>query len=263
MDNDERRRELGDFLRNRRARLTPTEMGLAAGSRRRTPGLRREEVAQLADIGLTWYTWLEQGREIGVSAQALERLSKALRLDTSERTHLFLLARQGAPVNAAPVDESVPDGLHLLLEHMQGCPAWVLGKHWDVLAWNAEAEHIFGDWTQREGRDRNFVWYLFNNPEARRLFPEWEETSQRIMAQFRADTGALLGDPPLAELLDCLKTVSPEFASWWTRHDICGKLLARVRIVHPERGIQDYETATLHLGADPHRKIIAFAPHRQ
>jgi transcriptional regulator with XRE-family HTH domain len=261
---DERRQELGAFLKSRRARIQPADAGLPPGTRRRKPGLRREEVAQLADVGLTWYTWLEQGREITVSAQVLERLAHTLRLDNGERAHLFLLARQEVPLVPAPLDESVPDGLRALIDAMPDGPALILGRRWDVLAWNAASVPLFGDWQTRAREvgpcERNFVWHLFAHDEGRRLFADWRTAAQRLTAQFRADAGCLLGDPRLTYLLECLRGVSREFNDLWTRHDICGEPLARVTLLHPDHGPRDYESATLQIVTEPHRRVLTFSP---
>ena len=262
---NERRQELGDFLRSRRMRIQPDQVGLTAGKRRRTPGLRREELARLADVGLTWYTWLEQGRDITVSAQVLDRLSDALRLDNGERVHLHLLARQETPILLSPPDDSVPEGLRVLLDALPNSPALLLSRHWDVLAWNAASLPYFGDWQERAATvgacERNFIWHLFCSGRAgREVFADWSTTAQRFLAHFRADTGCLIGDAHLSELLGCVREASPEFREWWTRHDICGKALARVTLNQPEHGPREYHTATLQVCAEPHRRLLTFAP---
>src|SRR5260221_7739995 len=143
MQEQERRQALADFLQKRRAQLSPTEVGLPPGVRRRTAGLRREEVAQLANIGISWYVSLEQGRDVHPSASVLESLAQALRLTLNERRHLFLLAGQSLPAHAVPVEEQVSPVLHRLLDDLNPTPAYVLGHRWDYLAWNTAAESVF------------------------------------------------------------------------------------------------------------------------
>ena len=151
----QRLQELGDFLRTRRARLAPEDVGLPRGGRRRAPGLRRTEVAQLAGVSVDWYTWLEQGRPITVSTQVLESLVSALRLNAQERAHLFLLAHQQPPPARVMEPETVSPTLQRFLDHQGLSPAFVLGRRWDVVAWNEAACVVFGDFRQMTTRERN------------------------------------------------------------------------------------------------------------
>src|SRR5919109_552367 len=160
---EHRLQELGDFLRTRRARLTPEDVGLPRGSRRRAPGLRRAEVAQLAGVSVDWYTWLEQGRPITVSTQVLESLVQALHLNANEREHLFFLAHQQPPPARAMELETVSPTLQHFLDHQGFSPAFVLGRRWDVVAWNEAARVVFGDYGQMTSRERNAVWRLFTS----------------------------------------------------------------------------------------------------
>src|SRR5258707_13973429 len=153
----QRLQELGDFLRSRRARLAPEDIGLPRGSRRRAPGLRRAEVAQLSGVSVDWYTWLEQGRPISVSTQVLESLVQALHLHAQEREHLFLLAHQQPPPERAMEPETVSPTLQRFLDHQGLSPAFVLGRRWDVVAWNEAARVVFGDFPQMTTHERNAV----------------------------------------------------------------------------------------------------------
>ena len=163
----ERRSELTDFLRNRRAQVTPQDVGLPANGRRRTPGLRREEVAQLAGVGLSWYTWLEQGRDIKPSAQVLDALARVLRLDTAERAHLFHLARVELPLPAGDYPREAPPDLAHFVERVAPYPAYLIGPRTDVLAWNAAATAMLGEPTRAPDGRQNLLWWLFTAQELR------------------------------------------------------------------------------------------------
>lgn len=153
-----RLQELGDFLRTRRARCIPEDVGLPRGNRRKTPGLRRAEVAQLVGVSVDWYTWLEQGRSIRPSTQVLERLVQILRLDANERNHLFLLAQQQPPPALLQESESVSPALQRFLDQFGSRPAFVSGRRWDILAWNDAGCAVFGDYRRLTGRERNTIW---------------------------------------------------------------------------------------------------------
>src|SRR5437868_5837754 len=165
MHKSERRQALADFLRQRRARLSPTDVGLPPGFRRRTPGLRREEVAQLANMGTSWYVWLEQGRDVHPSAQVLESLAQALRLTLNERRHLFLLAGQPLPPRAFPLEESASPTLQRVLDDLNPNPAYIMGRRWDYLAWNKAANGLFSISEATSPYTRNLLWRVFTNPE--------------------------------------------------------------------------------------------------
>src|SRR5690349_14790008 len=170
---ERRRGELADFLRRRRASLKPEDVGLPNGGRRRTPGLRREEVAHLAGVGTTWYTWLEQGRDVRASLDVLEALSRALRLTPAERTHLVLLGRGEEPPPCKS-DERVSPTVKRLIQNLGLNPAYVLGRRWDYLAWNDAATTIFGDLGSVPRAARNHVWMHFMDARRRTMFPDWE-----------------------------------------------------------------------------------------
>ncbi|HEY5197959.1 MAG TPA: helix-turn-helix transcriptional regulator, partial [Solirubrobacteraceae bacterium] len=188
---EQRRAELADFLRRRRAGIQPETVGLPSGGRRRTPGLRREEVAQLAGVGATWYTWLEQGRDVRASLDVLEAIARALRLTPAERGHLILLGRgEPAPPCRAPA-ERVSATLRRVVEGLGPNPAFVLGRRWDFLAWNRAACALFG-WDGMPGRGlpvtRNHIWLTFMDPARRDLMLDWERSARTCVAKFRADS---------------------------------------------------------------------------
>src|SRR5438552_13290191 len=183
-----RRREAGVFLRSRRERLTPAEVGFPNGFRRRTPGLRREEVALLAGVGTTWYTWLEQGRDVRASFDVLEALGRALRLSPAERAHLMLLGRGEEPPPSKYGTEGVSASLRRLIENLGTNPAYVLGRRWDYLAWNSAACILLGDLDAIPRAERNHVWLHFMDPARREMFGDWERASRLMVAKFRADS---------------------------------------------------------------------------
>ena len=171
MQERERRQTLADFLRQRRARLSPTDVGLPPGIRRRTPGLRREEVAQLANIGTSWYVWLEQGRNVHPSAPVLESLAQALRLTPNERRHLFLLAGQPIPPPVSPAQESIGPALQQVLDDLNPSPAYVMGRRYDYLGWNKAADALFAISEASSPYARNLVWRLFTSPTSKATTP--------------------------------------------------------------------------------------------
>jgi transcriptional regulator with XRE-family HTH domain len=219
MNDEQRREELATFLRTRRARLSAAALGLSVGSRRRTPGLRREEVAQLAGISTPWYTQLEQGRNIRVSTAVLENLARVLRLSPSERAHLFLLAHHQSPP-MPPYQEAVSPALQMLLDSLTACPAYLVGRRFDLLAWNRAAEVVFGDFRAVPERERNLLWLLFAEPTARQWLEDWESHARYLLQQFRASYVHHVGDPWFLLLIEDLKTRSPEFEQWWTQHEL-------------------------------------------
>jgi transcriptional regulator with XRE-family HTH domain len=254
------REELRAFLASRRARLRPEQVGLPGRGRRRTPGLRREEVAELAGVGLTWYTWLEQGRDIRVSPQVLSSISRALRLEPAEQGHLFRLAGHEPPAEA--VAECVSPLLRRVLECWEPYPALVMGRRRDTLAWNPAHAFVFGDWgLQPEGR-RNTLWGMFMRPELRRLFLDWDREAALMVASFRADAGRELGGPDYQELISELIAASPDFATLWARQDVRGRPEGLKRMQHPELGRIDLEFTTYQVGEQPSLKLILYSPPR-
>ncbi len=249
--------ELGDFLRSRRERLSPKAVGLPLGRRRRTPGLRREEVAELAGIGVDWYVRLEQGRSVSPSVTTVDALARALRLSKVEHGHLRALTRHAD--RRAFVRESVPGALKRLVESLNQ-PAYITGRRWDVLAWNAAADEIFA-FSRLAEEDRNILISVFTKPASRRLFgAAWAEEARRILAQFRTTHDLWAGDPAFRELLDRLRAGSPEFAEWWGRHDIRAAASGEKRMNHPERGLLRFEHASFQANDDPALKLVIYTP---
>ncbi len=261
MDDERRRAELSCFLRARRARLSPLQVGLPAGGRRRTPGLRREELAQLAGVGSTWYTWLEQGRPITVSASVLDNLAAALRLDAVERTHLFILARGEAPATMPPDTEMVEPAVQQILDALGACPAYVANARWDVVAWNAAACRVFTDFTALSPRDRNLLWFMFTHPLSHQLYVDWEGAARHILAFFRASTGRYVGEAWFTALVADLSRESPAFAAWWPRNDVYGTPREAYKEVnHPLVGRLTLQSTPLQIAQAPELCMMVYAP---
>ena len=229
----ERRRELAVFLRSRRERIRPDEVGFAPGGRRRTPGLRREEVAQLAGVGVTWYTWLEQGRDINVSAQVLEAISRTLRLDRLERNHLYTLA--GIALGPAPSEcTALPKSVHRMLAKVSPYPAVVLNTRYDVLAFNDAYCKIVLDMAAVPVEERNMLWLTFVSPEWRCSFVDGESMRFHLVAAYRAALADHLGEPEWQDLTDRLLAKSPEFAQLWERYDVAAPS-TKIKLLDNER----------------------------
>jgi transcriptional regulator with XRE-family HTH domain len=255
-----RRDELADFLRTRRASLQPGEVGLPDGGRRRTPGLRREEVAQLAGVGSTWYTWLEQGRDVKASLEVLEAISRALRLTPAERVHLILLGRgEEAPPCSAPA-ERVSASLRRVIEHLGPNPAFVLGRRWDYLAWNRATTVLFGDLAGIPRAARNHIWLTFMDPARREMFPDWERNARLCVAKFRADSARHIGDPSFEELIHTLRKSSPEFCTCWKRHEVARGGGGRKELRHPVAGTLVFEHAVFGPQETPEQRLVLYTP---
>ena len=259
MNERERRQALADFLRTRRARLAPADVGLPPGLRRRTPGLRREEVAQLAHMGTSWYVWLEQGRDVHPSLQVLECLAQALRLTLNERRHLFLLAGQPLPPHVSPAEESANPALQQVLDDLNPTPAYALGRRWDYLAWNKAADALFAISEASSQYARNLVWRLFTSPTMRER-PNWEQIARSTLAEFRAANARYPGDRSFEELIEDLKQVSPEFCRWWPHHDVRSALDGHKPIEHPVLGHLEFEHITLQVLSEPDVRIAIYTP---
>lgn len=255
-----RRRQSGEFLRSRRGRLTPSNVGLPDGVRRRTPGLRREEVALLAGVGATWYTWLEQGRDVRPSAEVLSALADALRLDAAERRHLFILNDRPPPEPRPTGPERVEQPLLRMLDSFTSQPAHVLGRRWDVLAWNRAAELLFGDYGKLDGDERNIMHIVFVNKAHRRLLVDWDEMAQASLAMFRADSARYVGDPDFERLIGTLKRVSSEFRELWPRQDVLRSLGSHKRIKHPVAGRMTFEYTSFAVTGQADMKLIVYTP---
>lgn len=249
--------ELGSFLRSRRERLQPEMVGLAGARRRRTAGLRREEVAERAGIGVDWYIRLEQGRAVKPSLMTIDALARALMLDKTEHEHLRALS-QSAGRRAFEV-EQVPDAILRMLTALNS-PAYITGRRWDVLAWNKAADQLFA-YSRLAPGDRNTLISMLTNPATRRLFGgAWADEARRMVAEFRATHDFWAGDPAFVDLLTRLQQGCPEFKSWWETHDIRHAKAGTKRIYHPKKGLQEFEYASFQANDDPALKLVIYTP---
>ena len=251
------RNELSRFLKSRRARLAPAAVGIPNGSRRRTPGLRREEVAERAGVGLTWYTWLEQGRDIHVSAQVLEAVGRALQLTAAERAHLFRLGGHAPPV--AEITADISPGLRRILDLWNPFPAHVTGRRRDVLAWNVVSDAIHG-WSKQPEQKRNVLRFMFLVPSVRRLLVEWEREAPLSVAALRAEAGPDLGDSDYRDLIAELVEGSVEFAAMWARQDVRGRQEGITRFRHPVFGRFDLEFTSFNVVEHPSQRLYIYTP---
>jgi transcriptional regulator with XRE-family HTH domain len=250
--------ELGAFLRSRRSRLKPQDLGLPNGLRRRTPGLRREEVAQLAGVGITWYTWLEQGRDIRPSSDVLCSLARVLQLEPDERAHLFRLSGHEPP--AGVMDEAVRPAHRRVLERWEPYPAVIGGKRWDVLAQNRGSKAIWGSYDELPESRRNMMWAFFTLPNRRQITIDWAKEAEKMVATFRAQVAPYLDEPGFQSLLADLRSTSPEFADLWERQDVHGSTVGLKRLQHPELGYLELEHTRYHIEDQPGLFLYLYAP---
>jgi transcriptional regulator with XRE-family HTH domain len=254
----ERRTELAAFLRSRRGRITPADVGMPAGLRRRTPGLRREELAQLAGVGITWYTWLEQGRPINVSAQVLEAIARTLRLDPAEREHLFRLAGMPARPDPAARARLEPE-VQAVLDGITAIPAGVINSRYDILAWNTPYAAL---WPALRGKlpFSNMLWCMFTTPECCGIYADREQELRQIVATFRTAYGDHLGEPSWTGLIDGLSAASPDFARMWAAHDV-GVPTTRVKVFrHAAVGEVRLSVVSFAVGATPQTRMTVYPP---
>lgn len=253
------RDELAAFLRSRRERLAPAAVGLPATGRRRTPGLRREEVAQVAGVGVTWYTWLEQGRQIDVSAHFLEQISRALRLDGNERAHLFALAHNRPPPAAPALQFEVTPPLRRMLEAFEG-PAYIATSTLDVVAWNSALSAVLGDLEPLPPADRNMLWLMFASPAHRAAIPDWEVTAKAMLARFRGQYGRHQDDVQFLAVIDRVRNASREFDAWWQEHNVSWETEAPKRFSAPGLGELTLEQKTFLLEDSPTMRLVVYSP---
>lgn len=260
---DTRRKELGEFLVALRGRHAPQQFGFPAGSRRRAPGLRREEVAQIAGISPTWYAWIEQGRPVNVSAEVLDRLARGLQLTPSERDYLFELGGRRDPLEAPPDVDTVSDALLDLLRDIR-VPAYLMGRSWNLLAWNKPAEKLFAGWLDQpqasQEPPRNLLRFVFRDAAARSLIVDWEARARRLTAEFRADCRTRLDEPAVQALIAELQQESADFARFWKQHDVLERQGGTRAFQHPQRGRVTCQQVTLHPVDQEHIKLVLLKP---
>jgi transcriptional regulator with XRE-family HTH domain len=256
---ERRRAELGKFLRTRREGLSPGDFGMPAGLRRRTPGLRREELALLAGVGVSWYTWLEQGREINVSTQVLDALAHTLRLDRAERWHMYVLA-EAVPVSVSVGRCAVSEPIAEILRTLDPLPAVVTNSRFDILAKNDAHNDLFRDWHSLPCIHHNTLWCVVTEPTAREKFPQYDVEVRYIVARLRAAYARHVGDPDWETDIRRLSGLSSEFAELWERHEVA-EFEPRVRtFIHPVAGALTFTTSELQVPATPDGRITVYTP---
>ncbi|KST68523.1 helix-turn-helix transcriptional regulator [Mastigocoleus testarum] len=265
MNEEKRRKELAHFLRTRRARLKPNQVNLPNGFRRRTSGLRREEVAELAEIGVTWYTWLEQGREIKVSAKTLDKIASALQLNVHEKKHLSRLTKQHLPLNSSPPPVSViTPAMQYILNALGINPAYITNQKWDILAWNRSACALFGNFERMSLKNRNLIWLAFTDIAMRQLFVDWEDFAQCLLAQYRSTYYYFIEEESEStKLTEALQRASPEFQQWWSCHNVIGSSECRQELNHPIVGRLVLESIAFQICDLPYLQLIAYTPTQE
>ncbi|WP_417280064.1 helix-turn-helix transcriptional regulator [Celeribacter sp.] len=251
------RQDLAEFLRHKRASVQPEDVGLPRSARRRTPGLRREEVATVAGIGLSWYTWLEQGRDIRVSAHLLDSVARALRMSPEERQHLYLLAQNRPP--SAPADTwcEMPPLIRVLLDDLTQRPAFVMNLRWDVIGWNAAGDGLFG-FSDYPKDQRNMLWMYFADERLSCRVQDWPRQAAQIVASFRRDYAAGHHRSDMQDLADHLQTASRTFRRLWRDHDVQGRCEGRRSFEMPDRGQVAFDHTTLIVDQDRHLRLVYY-----
>ena len=255
----QRRQELAGFLRSRRERIAPEQVGLPPAARRRTPGLRREEVATLAGVGVTWYTWLEQGRDINASPQVLDAVARTLLLDPHERDHLFRLA-DTADGSGQRECATLPPTAQVLLDQLNPYPACIRNARYDVLAFNDSFDSLMGPLGDLPFEERNSLWRVFTNPLCRSRMLDWEEGTRRMVAEYRAAMGEHVAEPAWKCLVSRLSAASAEFAELWERHEVASPENLTKRYLHPELGLIKLNYTHLWLGQRLGTRMTTYSP---
>ena len=252
--------KLAEFIRARREAVTPAMAGLPGGGRRRTPGLRREELAQLCDVSPTWLTWLEQGRPVSASAKMLARLAQVLQLSAAERAYLFEVADKHDPSHATGEGGGLATAELAAIVAAIAAPAYILDRAWNAVAWNDAAAALFTGWLHGDAATPNQLRFMFLEPGARELVVGWPERAQRLVAEFRADIGRHADQAPLAGLIADLAGASAPFRQWWEAQQVQGRDGGLRRFQHPQQGLLAFHQVTLHLARQHELKLVMLLP---
>ncbi|WP_261575350.1 helix-turn-helix transcriptional regulator [Frankia gtarii] len=255
-----RRGELALFLRSRRERISPREVGMPPGPRRRTPGLRREEVAQLAGVGVTWYTWLEQGRPINASAQVLDAVARTLRLDDAERQHLYRLADVPQAQRGADRDDDVPRDVPAILDALDPLPAMLLNARSDVLSWNGAFANLLPALAAAPPERRNTVWYAFTTPSCCNPFRNLHEQAPEHVAIFRYRYSQHMREPEWLDFVRRICAASPLFAELWATHDVAPPGQCNKVYWYPKIGDIAMRSTSLDLTDRPGNRLVVYTP---
>ncbi|MEU6481926.1 helix-turn-helix transcriptional regulator [Streptomyces sp. NPDC047017] len=255
----DRRAELSEFLRTRRARLRPEDVGLPHyGCRRRVPGLRREELSQLAGVSVAYYTRLEQGNGRNVSAEVLDSIARALRLSDAEHAHLTHLAKPKHKKKQTAPTQQVRASLRQLLDTMDGVPAYIVGRRSELLAWNRLATAVFGDWERLPAPERNWARLVFLSPGYRELYIDWEQKAVDVVRALRMEAGCYPEDPRLSALVGELSVKSEDFRRLWAAHEVREKGHGVKRLRHPLAGELTLRYETFKLADDADQSLIVY-----
>lgn len=234
MKSSNQKKLIGEFLRTRRERLNPDDFGFENTRRRRTSGLRREEVAELADISTAWYTYLEQGRDVQASEQALVRIACALKLDSAEREHLFALSRPS--FEHLLKEAAIPKSLTKTVEGFSPYPAMILNHAWDIVEWNESAISLFKDFITIRKERRNLVIYVFTDEAIQKMYQDWEANARLLLAQFRASQALFPNELRFQQIKNLLLRESEPFSSWWSEHELNSQSSGSKVFIHPVVG---------------------------
>ena len=255
MINPDQRRLLGDFVRAHREKLPPE----GSGVRRRTPGLRREELAARAGISVTWLTWIEQGRDVKASPQALDRLARALTLSRAERSYLFELSGIRDPSDPPPQDFADAPASIIATVNSVAHPAYGLDRLWNASCWNRAAEHLFQGWLT-PGCERNLLLFVFLDPAARKLIPNWDLRARRLLAEFRGDFGHSFADPRARDLVGRLRSDSALFRAAWETQSVLEREGGVRHFQHPKDGALRFVQHTFAPSERPDHKLVILTP---
>ncbi|WP_034262972.1 helix-turn-helix transcriptional regulator [Actinospica robiniae] len=253
----QQRRELAEFLRSRRERRRPEDVGLPVGARRKTPGLRREEVATLAGLSVTWYTWLEQAREIRASRQVLGCLVDVLGLDAKETEHLYQLAGEAAPLGPPDLAAAAAPSHRILLDQLDPSPAYLVNRRFDILAWNRGCAALYPDLARLPPERRNVLWLTFTSPGMRTISMDWERDAEHAVGVFRAQLGQGVLDDSITALVGQLEDESEEFRRLWRSRAVAAYAPSRLAFNHPRLGPVEFEYVKMHT-ADDDKTLVAF-----
>ncbi|MFJ5956146.1 helix-turn-helix transcriptional regulator [Paenarthrobacter sp. NPDC092416] len=257
---DERRKELGLFLRTRRNQALRSDYGLPPVGRTRERGLRREEIAFLSGVSVTWYTWLEQGRDITPSRQVLEAIARTLHLSDTGLSYVLSLGGYSTAQPSGPVATDAPAHVQRLLDALDPNPSYALSPDWGVAGWNRAYAALYPNIAHVAASDRNLLWLVFTDPYVRDLLPDWDVTSKRFLAEFRAETGQRLGDPDVKYQVERLREASREFQESWDQYDILG-FESRERLFHhPAVGVLQLEHHQVAPSDRPDLHIVVYTP---
>jgi len=253
---------LGNYLRERRQRLDAAKLGYPL-LRRRTPGLRREEVAVRACVSTTWYTWLEQGRGGAPSEEVLERLAKALELSAAERDHLFLLAQNRLPGVTWQAGVDVSPSLQRVLDSMENTPALIKTAEWQVVAWNRAATKVFVDYAELPLEQRNILLMMFRNEEMKKRLPDWHRVTRGMVANFRADVARTGATEHVRALVEELSEMSETFRQLWLSQEVSQHGEGLKQLWLPDEGVLELEYSTFAVEGKPGLSLVVFNPRQQ